>query len=62
MKLSFKKWLETWGSTGGQPPPKQDPTKVGSLGFADFHGKSESDPENPEGKLPPTRKRKKRRI
>ena len=54
MRQSFKQWLEIFG---GHTPPKQDPTKVGSGAFADFHGKSDANPKNPNGQLPPLQKR-----
>lgn len=53
MNLSFKTWLELFWST----PPKQEPTKVGGGAFADYCGPSEADPRNPDGKLPPSKKR-----
>ena len=55
MRISFKKWLsENSAAPGGLEPPKQDPTQVGSMAFADFHGKEAGvNPKNPEGQLPP---------
>lgn len=56
--MEFKKWFIEVGMGGGGPgggmtPPKSDPTKIGSQGFGDYHGKDGSDPRNPNGQLPP---------
>lgn len=67
MEISFKKWLLEVGMGGGGPgsgiePPKQDPTKTGSQGFADYHGKDGTDPRNPNGQLPPIPKKMKKKM
>jgi len=63
-KLSFRTWMEVGGSVW-DAPPRQDPTKVvqgpgpGNQAFADFHGKERGiDPTNPEGQLPPVKKKR----
>lgn len=68
IKLFFKQWLTEVGMGGGGPgsgmePPKQDPTKIAQGAFADYHGPKDvqTDPANPHGQLPPTRRRMKKK-
>ncbi len=49
MISSFRKWLEFQTLGGGFPPPKEEPTNTGSLGFADYHSPGSRE-------LPPTKK------
>ncbi|NBT57452.1 hypothetical protein EBT16_01590 [bacterium] len=60
--MGFKKWLFEVGGGGGLgggiAPPLQNPASNRGA-FADYQGKSESDPANPNGKLPPIKKNKK---
>jgi hypothetical protein len=60
--VNFKKWLIEVGMGGGgagsgMTPPLQKPFLTA---MADYHGKEGSDPSDPNGKLPPT-KRKRRK-
>jgi hypothetical protein len=61
--MGFKKWLLEVGGGGGPggglTPPLQNPLSNQGA-FADYHGESERDPSNPDGKLPPVKKNKKR--
>jgi hypothetical protein len=59
--MDFRNWLENSGPPGGLAPPKQDPTKVGGTSaFASYCGPEEADPTNPNGQLPPVKKRMKK--
>jgi hypothetical protein len=64
MKLSFRTWMEVMGVNGGLAPPKEEPTKVVqghgpcNQAYADFHGPDGADPTNPEGQLPPVKKKR----
>ena len=50
--MNFKKWLVEIGVSGGLTPPVESPARyVGA--FAVHHGKSEADPKNQNGTLPP---------
>jgi hypothetical protein len=60
--MEFKRWLAEVGMGGGGPgsgmtPPLQSPELTA---MADYQGKEQSDPKNPNGKLPPTKPKKKK--
>lgn len=60
--MEFKRWLAEVGGGGGgvgsgMTPPLQRPDMSA---MADYQGKDQSDPRNPQGKLPPTKPRKKK--
>lgn len=60
--MRFKKWLIEVGMGGGGPgggmtPPLQRPD---TPALQDYHGPESKDPRNPNGKLPPTRRRMKK--
>lgn len=61
--MDFRKWLLEVGGGGGpgggMTPPLQSPTSNHGA-FADYHGEIESDPANPNGKLPPVKKNRKK--
>ena len=55
--MNFKKWLVEIGVSGGLVPPLESPT--GYVGaWADYRGKSEADPKNQNGTLPPVPQKK----
>jgi len=60
--MGFKKWLLEVGGGGGpgggMTPPLQN-ALLSQGAFADYHGDSDRDPANPDGKLPPVKKAKK---
>jgi hypothetical protein len=64
MGLSFRKWMEVMGVNGGLAPPKENPTKVVqgpgpcNQAYPDYHGSGGADPTNPEGQLPPVKKKR----
>jgi len=59
--VNFKKWLVEIGVSGGLVPPLESPTEyVGA--FADYRGKSEADPKNQNGTLPPVPQNKEKGI
>lgn len=58
--MNFRSWLAEVGMGGGGvgsgvEPPLQKPDLAA---MADYHGKEGSDSRNPDGKLPPVRKRR----
>jgi len=60
--MNFKQWLVEVGMGGGgvgggMTPPIQKP-EVAAL--ADYHGSESSDSRNPQGKLPPTKPKRKK--
>ena len=61
--MGFKKWLLEVGGGGGLgggiTPPLQNPL-LNQGAFADYHGETERDPANPDGKLPPVKKNRKK--
>jgi hypothetical protein len=57
--MEFKRWLAEVGMGGGGPgsgmtPPLQSP---GVEALADYQGPEQTDPRNPKGKLPPTKRK-----
>jgi hypothetical protein len=61
--MGFRKWLLEVGMGGGgvgsgMAPPLQRPTPTA---MADYHGGDHRDPRDPDGKLPPVKKIRKRR-
>jgi hypothetical protein len=57
--MNFRQWLEVGGSVWIEPP-KEKPTKVGGTNaFTTVCGPEERDPSNPEGQLPPVKKKMK---
>ena len=59
--MNFKKWLLEVGVSGGLPPPLESPTGYAGA-FGDYHGKSEADPKNQNGTLPPVPQNKEKSI
>jgi hypothetical protein len=61
--MGFKKWLLEVGGggglCGGLTPPLQSPLSNQGA-FADYHGETERDSANPDGKLPPIKKNRKK--
>lgn len=57
--MNFKKWLVEIAVSGGLSPPVENPTRYAGA-FADYHGKSEADPKNQNGTLPPVPQNKKK--
>lgn len=57
MDMSFRKWMELFWLE----PPKEDPTKVAPGSFADYQGKEQRNPTNPDGQLPPVQRRIKKK-
>lgn len=60
--MEFKKWLAEVGMGGGGPgggmtAPLQKPDLSA---MQDYHGPDGKDPKNPNGKLPPVKRRMKR--
>lgn len=60
--MDFKRWLAEVGMGGGgvgggMTPPIQKP-EVTAL--SDYHGREGSDPKNADGKLPPTKTKRKK--
>lgn len=68
--MNFKKWLLEVGAGGGgvgsgMIPPREDPAQIittsNTGGFQTYSDDSGSDPSNPDGKLPPTSKKMKKK-
>jgi len=59
--MDFRNWLLEVGGSVWIEPPKEKPTKAGGTNaFTRASGPEERDPENPEGELPPVKKKMKR--
>ena len=61
--MNFKKWLIEvgmggGGAGGGLEPPIQNPTSMPGA-WSDYHSSNSKDPQNPNGQLPPVKRRKK---
>jgi len=61
--MDFKSWLVEVGMGGGgvgsgMTPPLQRPDVTA---MADYHGKEQTDPRDPNGQLPPVKKKPRRR-
>lgn len=60
--MEFKRWLAEVGGDGGPggglTPPLENP-RLRQGAFADYHGPEDTDPANPNGKLPPVKNKKK---
>jgi len=61
--MEFRRWLLEVGMGGGgvgsgMTPPLQRPD---TTAMQDYHGKEDSDPKNPNGALPPVKKRRRKK-